>query len=381
MIYLDNASTTQVSNELKDIIDRYLYSNFGNAGSPHFMGRRSKNAIMNARKQIASFVNTNPDDIIFTSSGSEANTMAILGLSEHLLKLNLKHIITSKYEHHSVLNAMKEMEHRGFEVTYLDVTGGTVSFDDFVSNVRDDTGLVSIMYVNNEIGTVNDVESIYNFCQKREILLHSDCVQAAGVNLIDMKKMADFVSISGHKIYAPKGVGCLCAKHKEFLSNIIFGGEQEYGIRPGTENVAYIAALGSAAQRAAENIEDTFKKLKRLNLEFTNSLYSLCKDNNIQIFTNALSQANTPKILNIRFYGVDASTLVLMLSNAGVCVSAGSACSSHSMKPSHVLKALGYTDEVARESIRISFSEKDTIDNMHEAARIIIDCVRALKEI
>lgn len=380
MIYLDNASTTQVSVKFKDIIDKYLYSNFGNAGSPHLMGGKSKKAIDSARRQVASFVNTEPDNIIFTSSGSEANTMAILGLSKHLSDLNLKHIITSKYEHHSVLNAMKEMERRGFEVTYLDVSSGMVSYDDFVSNVRDDTGLVSIMYVNNEIGAVNDVKSIYKFCQEREILFHSDCVQAAGVNPIDMNEIADLVSISGHKIYAPKGIGCLCAKHKQFLSNVIFGGEQEYGLRPGTENVAYIAAFGMATYYANANMNYAVQKLNSLNSEFMNSLYELCNENDIKIHINSASPTHSPKILNIRFEGIDANTLVLMLSNAGVCVSAGSACSSHSMKPSHVLKALGYTDENARESIRISFSEKDTIDNMNEAARIIVDCVKVLRK-
>lgn len=381
MIYLDNASTTQVSEKVRDIIDEYLYSSFGNAGSPHFMGKKSKDAIDSARRQVASFVNTEPDNIIFTSSGSEANTMAILGLSKHLSDLNLKHIITSKYEHHSVLNAMKEMEHRGFEVTYLDVSSGMVSYDDFVSNVRNDTGLVSIMYVNNEIGAVNDVKSIYKFCQEREILFHSDCVQAAGVNPIDMSEMADLVSISGHKIYAPKGIGCLCTKHKQFLSNVIFGGEQEYGLRPGTENVAYIAAFGMATYYANANINYAVQKLDSLNTEFMNSLYELCNKNDIKIRINSASPTHSPKILNIRFEGIDANTLVLMLSNAGVCVSAGSACSSHSMKSSHVLKALGYTEESARESIRISFSEKDTIDNMRKAARIIVGCVKVLKEI
>lgn len=378
MIYLDNASTTEVSKELKPLIDQYLYQSYGNAGSPHDFGHRAKTAIEKARTQIATAFNTLPDNIIFTSSGSEANTLAIKGLARHLHKYKLNHIITTKYEHHSVLNAMKEMERLGFEVTYLEVSNGIVSYNDIVSSLRDDTGLISIMYVNNELGTKNDVAKIYQLCRQREILFHSDCVQAAGTESIDMNSIADMISISGHKIHAPKGVGCLCIKNKEFLSNIICGGEQEFGLRPGTENVPWIVAFGHMVDLISRNRVEISEKINSLCELFRIELLRLCIQNDIDLFFNTPSES---KICSVRFDCVDAETLLLLLGEAGVCVSAGSACSSHSVHPSHVLRAVGLTDEQARSTIRVSFSDYNTTDEVLQAARIIVDCITTLKNI
>lgn len=381
MIYLDNASTTQVDTSVKNLIDKYLYENYGNAGSVHSFGAESKRAVDVARNQIATSLITSQENVIFTSCGSEANTLAIVGLANHLHSLNLNHIITTKYEHHSVLNAMKEMERRGFEVTYLDVPNGLVQFNDFVAAVRDDTGLVSIMYVNNELGTKNDIKPIYEFCKKREILFHSDCVQAIGTETIELGKTADMVSISGHKIHAPKGVGCLCTLYKDFLSNTIFGGQQEFGIRPGTENVASIVAFGQAMQNLSENKEQISTRIDVVSLGFGGRLFQLSEELGFKFECNTSTNRNTSKILSLRFSNIDAETLVIMLGERGVCVSAGSACSSHSSEPSHALKAIGLTDEQARSTIRVSFSEYNTVAEAHEAAEIVADCVSLLSSI
>ena len=381
MIYLDNASTTQVDTSVKNLIDKYLYENYGNAGSVHSFGAESKRAVDVARNQIATSLITSQENVIFTSCGSEANTLAIVGLANHLQSLNLNHIITTKYEHHSVLNAMKEMERRGFEVTYLDVPNGLVQYKDFVAAVRDDTGLVSIMYVNNELGTKNDIKPIYEFCKKREILFHSDCVQAIGTETIELGKTADMVSISGHKIHAPKGVGCLCTLYKDFLSNTIFGGQQEFGIRPGTENVASIVAFGQAMQNLSENKEQTSTRIDVVSLGFGGRLLQLSEELGFKFECNTSTNRNTSKILSLRFNNIDAETLVIMLGERGVCVSAGSACSSHSSEPSHALKAIGLTDEQARSTIRVSFSEYNTVAEAHEAAEIVADCVSLLSSI
>ena len=381
MIYLDNASTTQVDTSVKNLIDKYLYENYGNAGSVHSFGAESKRAVDVARNQIATSLITSQENVIFTSCGSEANTLAIVGLANHLQSLHLNHIITTKYEHHSVLNAMKEMERRGFEVTYLDVPNGLVQYNDFVAAVRDDTGLVSIMYVNNELGTKNDIKPIYEFCKKREILFHSDCVQAIGTETIELGKTADMVSISGHKIHAPKGVGCLCTLYKDFLSNTIFGGQQEFGIRPGTENVASIVAFGQAMQNLSENKEQISTRIDVVSLGFGGRLLQLSEELGFKFECNTSTNRNTSKILSLRFNNIDAETLVIMLGERGVCVSAGSACSSHSSEPSHALKAVGLTDEQARSTIRVSFSEYNTVAEAHEAAEIVADCVSLLSSI
>lgn len=378
MIYLDNASTTQVDTSVKNLIDKYLYENYGNAGSIHRFGAESKRAVDVARNQIATSLITSPENVIFTSCGSEANTLAIVGLANHLQSLHLNHIITTKYEHHSVLNATKEMERRGFEVTYLDVPDGLVQYKDFVAAVRDNTGLVSIMYVNNELGTKNDIKPIYDFCKKREILFHSDCVQAIGTETIELGKTADMVSISGHKIHAPKGVGCLCTLYKNFLSNTIFGGQQEFGIRPGTENVASIVAFGQAMQNLSENKEQISTRIDTVSLGFGGRLLQLSEELGFKFECNTSTSRNTSKILSLRFNNIDAETLVIMLGERGVCVSAGSACSSHSSEPSHALKAIGLTDEQARSTIRVSFSDYNTVTEAHEAAEIVADCVSLL---
>lgn len=381
MIYLDNASTTEVSEDYRQIINRYLYDTYANAGSIHRFGNESRQAIENARKEVAKALDTNPGNVIFTSSGSEANNLAILGLERYFRKSKMKHIITTKYEHHSVLNAMKELERRGYDVTYLDVPDGIVKYAEFVKAVRKDTVFASIMYVNNELGTENDIKSIYDFCQNNCILLHSDCVQAMGTKNINMNIHADLVSISGHKIHAPKGVGCLCVKEPDLLTSIIFGGEQEFGLRAGTENVAFIAAFGEAMCFSKASRATTNQHIQSVKKAFVEKFKELCKKELIKYQFHTSSDVADSKICSIGIDGIDAETLVIMLGDNGVCVSAGAACSSHSSEPSHVLKAIGLSDKEARETIRVSFSRYNTIEEVQQAAQIIVNCVNELREL
>ena len=381
MLYFDNASTTEVDPRYRELILNNLFNTYGNPGSIHHFGMKSKEILDSARLQVAIALNAKPDNVVFTSSGSEANTLAILGMAEHLKKYKLNHIITSKYEHHSVLNAMKEMERQGFDVTYLDVPNGLVNYDDFVAAVRDDTGFVSIMYINNELGTKNDLSRIYEFCRHREIIFHSDCVQAVGSAVVKLGVTADMITISGHKIHAPKGVGCLCTLYKDFLTNVICGGQQEFGLRPGTENVAFIAAFGQAMYNITRELSTINYKVKLASMAFGGRLVRGCTENDIQFACNTSSPSNTDKIISVRFDGIDAETLVIMLGERGLCVSSGAACSSHSSEPSHVLKAIGLTDEEARSTIRVSFSDYNTVKEAYEAVEILIDCLKLLKNI
>lgn len=381
MIYLDNASTTKVSEDYRQIINRYLYDTYANAGSIHRFGNESRQAIENARKEVAKALDTNPGNVIFTSSGSEANNLAILGLEKYFRKSKMKHIITTKYEHHSVLNAMKELEQRGYDVTYLDVPDGVVKYSDFVKSVRKDTVFASIMYVNNELGTENDIKSIYDFCQNNCILLHSDCVQAMGIKNINMNIHADLVSISGHKIHAPKGVGCLCVKEPDLLTSIIFGGEQEFGLRAGTENVAFIAAFGEAMCFSKASRVTTNQHIESVKGAFVEKFKELCEKQLIKYSFHTSSDVLQSKVCSIGIDDIDAETLVIMLGDNGVCVSAGAACSSHSSEPSHVLKAIGLSDKEARETIRVSFSRYNTIEEVQQAAQIIVNCVNELREL
>ena len=378
MIYLDNAATTMVDPAFKDVIDEFLYNNYGNANSNHVAGIEPSFAVDYARGNAAKFFNGNKDDVIFTSGGSEANTLAIVGLANYLKSIKKCHIITTKYEHHSVLNAMKEMERRGFLVTYLDVPDGVADIDQLKMELREDTGLVSVMYVNNEVGTINNVKEIYKLCRSNDTIFHSDCVQAAGTFELDQAEVADLMSVSGHKFHAPKGIGCLYTKFRDKMTPIIFGGEQEGGKRGGTENVAFIAAFGDALEKTRINMTANNDKMRELALEF---LDKLSQKECSKISQSTIADAVTVnKIISMRFDGIDSETLINMLSSRGVCISAGSACSSHQVQPSHVLKAIGLTNAEASSTIRVSFSDLTTSKEITEFIDILDECVQDIQK-
>lgn len=375
MIYLDNAATTQVSQRVVNAMLPYFTEMYGNAGSIHTMGTDAAKAMQKAREQCARPINAGPEDIIFTSGGSEANTLAIVGLAKHLESIGKTHVITTPVEHPSVLEAMKYLFYHGFEITYLPVDKhGILEKSTLVKAFREDTGLVSIMAVNNETGNSYDIRYIGSECKKREILFHTDCVQAFSNIDIDVKEFyIDFLSVSGHKFHAPKGVGFLYAKHKEFIRPIIFGGGQEFGLRSGTENIPYIVGIGKAAEIALEDQMSSECNREKRTL-FLDELSKEISDFRINGHPHIGS-----KVINLYFDGVDGETLLLLLNNQGIFVSAGSACSAHSAVPSHVLKAIGLTDEESRNSIRVSFSSFTTNEEICESAHIIADSVKKLR--
>lgn len=377
MIYLDNASTTQVSNHVFDAMRPYFMEKYGNPGNLHSMGIEAASAVEKARARVAKPIHADPSEIIFTSGGSEANSLAITGLLNHLSETGRTHIVTSNVEHGSVLAATKYAIHKGFEVTYVPVNPetGCVEPQAVIDAMRDYTGLVSIMCVNNEIGTTNPIEEIGLIAHKHGALFHTDCVQAYCHKEIDVNKSyIDFLSASGHKIHAPKGIGMLYAKNRHLLSPLISGSaSQEYGLRGGTENVPYIVGFGAAAEEAYANI-------KQFDIRTSGCRTRLLFDiaSNLDGVKSNIPKPNS-NIVSLRFDGVDGETLLLMLNSRGVYVSAGSACSAHEAKPSHVLKAIGLTDDEARRTVRVSFSIMTKTEDVAEAARIIVDSVKILR--
>lgn len=375
MIYLDNAATTQVSQRVVNAMLPYFTEMYGNAGSIHTMGADAAKAMQKAREQCARPINADPEDIIFTSGGSEANTLAIVGLAKHLISIGKTHVITTPVEHPSVLEAMKYLFYSGFEVEYLSMgKDGELDTAELTSKIRKNTGLVSVMAVNNETGNSYDIQRIGAKCKKYGIFFHTDCVQAYGTMDIDVERdHIDFLSVSGHKFHAPKGVGFLYAKHKELLQPIILGGGQEQTLRSGTENVPSIVGMGEAAEAAFEDPaskQENADKRKLFLSELTKELGG--------VRINGCPHDGS-KTINLFFDGVDGETLLLLLNNRGIVVSAGSACSAHSAVPSHVLTAIGLSDDEARSSIRVSFSVFTTNEEICEAAHVIADSVKKLQ--
>lgn len=382
-IYLDNAATTRVAPEVLEAMLPYFSESYGNAGSIHHAGRKAAEAIDLARRQTASLFGTTPEHVIFTSGGSECNSMVFKGLKDLLLASGKKHIIISATEHDSVLKAAQSLTKYGFYITYVKPDSeGRVHPRDIENAVTPNTGLVSVMFVNNEVGAINDIEAIGGILKKYSIPFHTDCVQGAGQYPIDVDKMgADFATISSHKLHGPKGVGALYVRTAE-LSPLVFGGaEQEYGLRGGTENVAGIVGLGKACEMTCRNMREDMIWVSSLKQRFymllCDELKGLGYDGKL-IHVNGLSPIHPGKILNLRIDGVDGETLLLMLDAKGVFVSAGSACRSHEAQPSHVLTAMGLSRDEARSSLRFSFSRYNTDDEIKTAAATMAKCVSTL---
>jgi len=378
MIYFDNAASTPVKQEVLDTMMVYMTNNYANPGSAHSLGRAAADAIKNSRRQVANKLHCDPEQIIFTSGGTEANNLALLGLEQYLRANNKNHIITTAIEHDSVLNPIDELERRGFEVTIVPVNKfGIVSPCDIEAEITDNTGLVSVMYVNNEIGSLNPVHTIGKVCRKHNVLFHTDAVQALpSIDNIDVDAIrCDLMSVSAQKIGGPKGIGALYVRDKTLLNPIIFGGKtQEFGIRGGTENVAGIVGFGKACEILAPG--EVACSVPIFIVALTAELKELgcCGLLNY----NGMREYSGTSIINIRFDGIDNETLMLMLETKGVYVSAGSACNGHSSEPSHVLKAIGLSDEEVRDSIRVSFSDMTVLNEISKGAQIIAECVEML---
>ncbi len=353
-IYLDNASTTYVSSEVMNEMMPCFSSIYGNAGSVHSFGRDAMAIVDKARDRIKDAIHARKaNEIYFTSGGTEADNWAILGVA-HAYAGKGKHIITSQIEHHAVLNACQQLEKEGFEVTYLPVDStGLVDLAGLLHAIRKDTILISIMTVNNEVGTIQNVKAIAKIAHDYNILFHTDAVQAVGIMKLDVQDMEiDLMSMSAHKIYGPKGVGALYVKDGVMIEPLHFGGEnQERGKRAGTENVPAIAGFGKAVEIASKNYIITNKRLKMIRDYFLEKLSE--KVEHYQV--NGHPQQKSNAILNVSFLGVEGESVLMLLDLKGICVSTSSACTSKSLLPSHVLKAMNVPDEVAQSSIRISF--------------------------
>ena len=359
--YFDNSATTRIKEEILTEMFPFLSREYGNPSSLYSIGRKSKRAIEEARKRVASLINCNSEEIYFTSCGSESDNTALKGIA-YANSNKGKHIITSKIEHPAILHSCQNLEKKGFEVTYLDVDkDGFVNLQTLENSIRQDTILISVMFANNEIGTIEPIQEIAKIAHKNGIIFHTDAVQACGNIPIDVQKMdIDMLSLSGHKIYAPKGIGALYVKKGIEFERFMDGGHQEKNKRSGTENVAEIVALGKACQIAEKNMEQYQNKLKLLRdycLEKMKKSFS-----NIHI--NGTMEKRLPGNINISFEGQDATELLYKLDEMGICASGGSACSSGDNSPSHVLTAIGLPSELAKGAIRFTFGDFNTKDDV-----------------
>lgn len=359
--YFDNSATTRIKEAVLTEMFPFLSREYGNPSSLYSIGRKSKRAIEEARKRVASLINCNPEEIYFTSCGSESDNTALKGIA-YANSNKGKHIITSKIEHPAILHSCQNLEKKGFEVTYLDVDkDGFVNLQTLENSIRQDTILISVMFANNEIGTIEPIQEIAKIAHKNGIIFHTDAVQACGNIPIDVQKMdIDMLSLSGHKIYAPKGIGALYVKKGIEFERFMDGGHQEKNKRSGTENVAEIVALGKACQIAEKNMEQYQNKLKLLRdycLEKMKKSFS-----NIHI--NGTMEKRLPGNINLSFEGQDATELLYKLDEMGICASGGSACSSGDNSPSHVLTAIGLPSELAKGAIRFTFGDFNTKDDV-----------------
>ena len=366
--YFDHAATTYIKEEvLKEMIP-YLSIEYGNPSSIYSIGRKAKRAIEQARQKVAKVLNAKPNEIYFTSCGSESDNLAIKGIA-YALKEKGKHIITSKIEHHAVLNTCKTLERQGFEVTYLNVDkNGLINLQELENSIRNDTILISIMFANNEIGTIEPIKEIGEIAKAHNIYFHTDAVQAVGNLIIDVQEMnIDALSLSAHKFYGPKGIGALYVREGIEFEKIQDGGHQEKDKRAGTENVAEIVGLGRAIELAYENINEYNQKLIELREYYISEIER--KMRNIHI--NGDRKNRLPGNANISFLEIDGEKMLFELDKYGICASAGSACNSGTGEPSHVLTAIGLSKEEAQTALRITFGEKNTKEDVDYLVNIL----------
>ena len=377
-VYADNAATTSVSKTALDAMMPYLTTLYGTPSSLYSFAQKAKEALEDARKTVADSIGAEPKEIYFTSGGSEADNQAIVSMAKFGALKGKKHLISTKFEHHAVLHTLKQLEKQGFEVTLLDVhDDGVVRLEDVEAAIREDTALVTVMFANNEIGTVQPIKEIGALCRSKGIPFHTDAVQAAGHMPINVKEMnIDLLSMSGHKFHAPKGVGVLYAKKGMPLFNIIEGGAQERGKRAGTENIPGIVALAAALKESVDNMEANTAKI----IPMRDKLFAeLSKIPHSKI--NGSLEHHVPGTVNMCFEGIEGESLLLLLDSKGVCASSGSACTSGSLDPSHVLLAIGLPHEVAHGSLRLSIGEYNTMEEIDHIIEVVPGVVEYLRSI
>ena len=377
-VYADNAATTCVSRAAVDAMLPFLLEDYGNPSSLYAFGQKAQEALQDARETVAKCINALPREIYFTSGGSEADNQAIISAARLGARRGKKHLISTKFEHHAVLHTLKKLEKEGFEVTLLDVhEDGVVRLEDVEAAIREDTALVTVMFANNEIGTIQPITEIGALCREKGIPFHTDAVQAAGHMPIDVEAMnIDMLSMSGHKFHAPKGVGVLYAKKNMPLVNVIEGGAQERGKRAGTENVAGIVALAAALKESCEHMEENTAKI----LPMRDKLFAeLSKIPHSKI--NGSLEHHVPGTVNLCFEGIEGESLLLLLDRDGICASSGSACTSGSLDPSHVLLSIGLPHEVAHGSLRLSIGEYNSMDQIDHIIATVPKVVEYLRSI
>ena len=376
IIYADHSATTAVSDEVLQAMLPYFKEHYGNPSSIYSIGRENERAIIDARMRIANCLGADPKEIFFTAGGSESDNWAIKGVADKLAAKGKKHIITSVFEHHAVLHTCEFLEKHGFEVTYLPVSpDGLIDPQQVADAIREDTALVTIMYANNEIGTIQPIAEIGAICKAKGVLFHTDAVQAVGNVEIDVKAQnIDLLSLSGHKFHAPKGIGALYIRKGVTLPNLVHGGGQESGKRAGTENVPGIIGLAKAIELATANIPAKTAKLTPLRDKLIDGILKI-QDTRL----NGSREHRLPGSVNISFVGIEGESLLLMLDHYGIMASSGSACTSGSLDPSHVLLSLGLSHEVAHGSLRLSFGEEFTEADADYILAVLPEIVERLR--
>lgn len=375
-IYVDNAATTAMSDKAIEAMMPYLKGVYGNPSSLHTVGQVAKEALDGARARIAKCLNADPKEIYFTSCGSEADNQAIRSAAVNGLRKGKKHIVSTAFEHHAVLHTLKKLEKEGFEVTYLDVhSDGLVTAEQVQKAIRSDTALVTVMYANNEVGTIQPIREIGEVCKKTGVPFHTDAVQAVGHIPVDVKAdNIDMLSLSAHKFHGPKGVGALYCKRGIPLNTFIEGGAQERGRRAGTENIGGIVSMSYALEENCAHMAENAAKLVVLRDKLIDGLLKIPHSK-----LNGDRRKRLPANVNMCFEGIEGEGLLLLLDAKGICASSGSACTSGSLDPSHVLLALGLPHEVAHGSLRISLSEYNTEEDVQAILKAVPEVVSYLR--
>lgn len=380
-VYADNAATTQMSENVLKAMMPLLTDIYGNPSSLHSVGQVAKEYLENARETVANCIGADPKEIYFTSGGSEADNQAIRSAAYIGARKGKKHIISSKFEHHAVLHTLDALKKEGFTVTLLDVySNGIVKPEDVENAITDETCLVTIMTANNEIGTIQPIAEIGKICKEKGVLFHTDAVQAVGHIPVNVKDMnVDMLSVSAHKFHGPKGVGFLYARKGILLTNIIYGGAQERSKRAGTENMASIVGMATAIKEATEHLEENAAKVTAMRNRLIDGLKGIERSR-----INGDLEHHLPGTLNMCFEGIEGESLLLLLDAKGICASSGSACTSGSLDPSHVLLSIGVPVEIAHGSLRLSISEYNTMEQMDhivESVPGVVDYLRSISPV
>lgn len=377
-VYADNAATTQMSDSALKAMMPLLTDIYGNSSSLHSVGQIAKEHLEAARETVAECIGADPKEIYFTSGGSEADNQAIRSAAYIGARKGKKHIISSKFEHHAVLHTLDALKKEGFTVTLLDVySNGIVKPEDVANAITDETCLVTIMTANNEIGTIQPIAEIGKICKEKGVLFHTDAVQAVGHIPVNVKDMnCDMLSVSAHKFHGPKGVGFLYARKGILLTNIIYGGAQERNKRAGTENMASIVGMATAIKDATDHLQENAEKVTAMRNRLIDGLKGIERSR-----INGDLEHHLPGTLNMCFEGIEGESLLLLLDAKGICASSGSACTSGSLDPSHVLLSIGVPVEIAHGSLRLSISEYNTMEQMDHIVKSVPEVVSYLRSI